>query len=145
MKRFVVILVMICAVAMLIQCGGEKQAEPTTKGVSSTKTTTAKAAESSSGETSGAMSFDLAIGEAIYKKYCYVCHDAGLAGAAKHTDVDRWKESAAKGIPTLIKHVTEGYQGKYGVLPAKGTCMECTDQAIIDVVHYQLKMGGALD
>ncbi len=141
MRRIVLMLMVLSLGLMLIQCGGGKEEQPAAEGDVPAE---AKAVEKASAETSS-MTYDLANGEAIYKKYCFACHDNGLAGAAKHSDHERWAESAAKGIPTLIKHATEGYQGKYGMLPPKGTCMECSDQDMIDAVHYQLKMGGSLN
>ncbi len=142
MKRFSVLIVALTLGVMLMQCGGGKDEQPTLKTIapaqkSSTTTQTENVA-------SPAIEYDLANGEAVYKKFCFACHDGGLAGAAKHSDQARWAESAAKGTPELIKHVMEGYQGKYGMLPPKGTCMECSEQDIIDAVHYQLKMGGSL-
>jgi len=142
MKRIVSILVVISLGVFLIACGGDKE-EPVAKTDSMEKA--APVAEASAPETAPAeYSYDLANGEAVYKKFCFACHDGGLAGAAKHADTQRWAESAAKGVPMLVKHVTEGYQGKYGMLPPKGTCMDCSEQDLIDAVHYQLKMGGAL-
>lgn len=142
MKRFGLILVILSLGLMLIQCGSKKEEQSSVKPAAPAETT--PVAETEATAITGEMAYDIANGEAVYKKYCFACHDNGLAGAAKHVDTGRWAESAAKGIPTLIKHVTEGYQGKYGMLPPNGTCMECTDQDIIDAVHYQLKMGGAL-
>ena len=143
MKRFGLILVALSLGLTLIQCGGGKEEQPSPKATTTPKA--APVAEAEVAVATGEMTYDLANGEAVYKKLCFACHDNGLAGAAKHTDTARWAESAAKGIPTLIKHVTEGYQGKYGMLPPKGTCMDCSNQDIIDAVHYQLKMGGSLN
>ena len=141
MKRIVMIMVVLSLGLMLIQCGGGKDDQPAAKAAAPAETKTMNEAATSSIQ----MTYDLANGEAVYKKFCFACHDPGIAGAAKHADQERWAESAGKGIPTLVKHVMEGYQGKYGMLPAKGTCMDCSDQDIIDAVHYQLKMGGNLD
>jgi len=138
MKRFGMILVILSLGVVLIQCGGEK-AEPAAAAADETPVAKPEAVETAE------ITYDLANGEAVYKKFCFACHDGGLAGAAKHTDTERWAESAAKGIPTLVKNVIEGYQGSYGILPPKGTCMDCSDQDITDAVHYQLKMGGSLD
>lgn len=143
MKRFGLMLVVLSLGLTLIQCGGGKEEQPAAKATPPAAAT--PVAEAEVAAATGEITYDLANGEAVYKKLCFACHDNGLAGAAKHTDTARWAESAAKGIPTLIKHVTEGYQGKYGVLPPKGTCMACSDQDIIDAVHYQLKMGGSLN
>ena len=142
MKRFGLIILVLALGSMLIQCGGEKEA-PAAKPAAPAKAEEPAAPATPEAEMA-ALTYDLGNGEAVYKKYCFACHDAGLAGAAKHADRERWAESAAKGIPTLIKHVKEGYQGKYGMLPPMGTCMECSEQDIVDAVHYQLEMGGAL-
>ncbi len=139
MKRFGFIIAVLLLGLMLVQCGGKEQ-KPAAEAAPAAK---AEAIAPAS-EQAAPMSYSLENGEAIYKKYCFACHDGGIAGAARHADLARWEESAAKGIPTLIKHATEGYQGKYGMLPPKGTCMECSEQDIIDAVHYQLKMGGIL-
>lgn len=139
MKRFGLLLLVLTLGFMLIQCGG-KEEQTASKAASTSDVETM----ASTSEQPAAMSYNLENGESIYKKYCFACHDPGIAGAAKHADLARWQESSEKGIPTLVQHVTEGYQGKYGVLPPKGTCMECSEQDIIDAVHYQLNMGGVL-
>lgn len=143
MKRFVLILTILALGLVLIQCGGGKEEQPAAKAEPApmAEPEPAAAADAEMAE----MTYDLANGEAIYKKYCFACHDVGLAGAAKHADAERWAESAAKGIPTLVEHVTKGYQGNYGIIPPMGTCMECSEQDIVDAVHYQLSMGGALN
>ena len=143
MKQIGLILVILTMGIMLIQCGGEKE-EPMAKAPEKPAATDAVEASGTS-DAMAEMSYDLDNGEAIYKKFCFACHDAGLAGAARHADKERWTESAAKGVPTLVSNVTNGYQGKYGIIPPKGTCMECSDQDIIDAVHYQLSMGGVLE
>ncbi|MCF7807116.1 MAG: c-type cytochrome [Candidatus Marinimicrobia bacterium] len=141
MKRLGLMILALSLGLLVIQCGGGEKEKASAESA-------APAAESAAPATESSMAadyeYDLANGEAVYKKYCFACHDAGLAGAAKHADQERWAESAAKGIPTLITHATEGYQGQYGVLPPMGTCMDCSEQDIIDAVHYQLSMGGAL-
>jgi len=144
MKRFSVLLITLAMGLMVIQCGGGKDEKPATKAAAPAENTPVATTANSQGGLASDIPHDLANGEAVYKKYCFACHDPGIAGAAKHADLERWEESAAKGLPTLIKHAMEGFQGKYGMLPPKGTCMECSDQDIIDAVHYQLKMGGKL-
>jgi len=142
MKRLVLIITVLTLGLMLIQCGGGKEEQPAVKAEPAPLAEPEPVAEPVA--EMAAMEYDLANGEAIYKKYCFACHDAALAGAAKHSDRERWTESVAKGIPTLVQHVTDGYQGQYGIIPPMGTCMECSAQDIIDAVHYQLEMGGAL-
>jgi len=107
--------------------GGEKPAETTAPEVTAA---------------GPAFPVNLENGKRVYDTYCHTCHVPGVAGAAPLTDKARWTTQAAKGMPTLHKHVIEGFTGTYGVLPAKGTCMECTDQDLYDAIHYMLGQAG---
>jgi len=69
-----------------------------------------------------------------YKAVCHVCHDAGIAGAPKFGDKAAWKERVAAGMPTVYDRALKGYKG----MPAKGTCMTCTDDEIKAVVDYMI-------
>ncbi|MBU1371079.1 MAG: c-type cytochrome [Bacteroidetes bacterium] len=81
---------------------------------------------------------DLANGETIYNKACIACHLKGVAGAAALDDKARWEEIAAKGMTTLLDHAVKGYTGKYGVMPEKGTCMDCTEQDLFDAISFMM-------
>ncbi|HAH57544.1 MAG: c-type cytochrome [Lentimicrobiaceae bacterium] len=105
----------------LISCGG---------GGSETKTTTKT------------MTADLVNGEAVYNKSCIACHMTGVAGAAALSDKARWEENAAKGMETLLADAMKGYTGKYGVMPEKGTCMDCTEQDMFDAISFMLDKAG---
>ncbi|MEO5561391.1 MAG: c-type cytochrome [Dokdonella sp.] len=59
-------------------------------------------------------------GKTIFGNLCQSCHLAGVAGAPKVGDKTEWAPRIAQGIATLIKHATEGYTGKSGIMPAKG-------------------------
>ncbi len=137
MIRIGMVIFVVIVGIMMVACGAAKEEKPAVEVEVTAEAQTATAVM--------AKVYNLDNGEAIYKKYCFACHDAGLAGAARHVDLGRWEESLAKGVDTLVMHVIDGYTGKYGIIPANGTCMECTDQDIFDAVHYQLKMGGVLN
>jgi len=109
--------------------GGEKPAE----------TTAPEVAAPAAGP---AFPVNLENGKAVYDKACFACHATGVSGAAPITDKARWEAQAAKGMPTLHKHVIEGFTGTFGVLPAKGTCMDCTDQDLYDAIHYMMSQAG---
>lgn len=85
---------------------------------------------------------DLANGQRVFDKYCTACHKDGIAGAAPLTDKARWQAQADKGMPTLLKHVNEGFTGTYGSLPLKGTCMECQEKDLHDAIHYMMNQAG---
>jgi len=88
------------------------------------------------------MKANLENGKVIYDKACIACHWKGVAGAAAISDKARWEKNAAKGMATLHKHSIEGFQGDYGVMPAKGTCADCSDQDLYDAIGYMLDKAG---
>jgi len=81
-------------------------------------------------------------GKVIYDKSCIACHMTGVAGAAALTDKARWDVIATKDIKVLHKQSIDGYQGDYGVMPAKGTCVDCTDQDMFDAIGYMMDKAG---
>jgi len=90
----------------------------------------------------GGRTADLANGEAVYSKACIACHLKGVAGAAALEDTPRWEEIAAKGMTTLLEHANNGYTGKYGVMPEKGTCMDCSEQDLYDAINFMMSKAG---
>ncbi len=90
----------------------------------------------------GGKKADLANGEAIYNKACIACHLKGVAGAAALSDKPRWEEIAAKGMTALTEHAVAGYTGDYGVMPAKGTCVDCSEQDLYDAISFMMDKAG---
>ena len=113
----------------LISCGGEKKTD-TTKDVAKEEVKAEEVADAG---------IDLAAGEETYNKFCHVCHKDGIAGAPKLGDKALWGPRAEKGMATLIKHVTEGYTGETGVMPLKGTCMDCSEEDFRNSITFMLK------
>jgi cytochrome c5 len=86
---------------------------------------------------------DVNNGKAVYNKICFACHKDGVAGAAALSNKKRWQENADKGDQSLLKTVKAGVvNGKYGTMPPKGSCMDCTDQDLYDAIHYMIKESG---
>jgi len=79
-------------------------------------------------------------GEAIYKTACSVCHSAGIAGAPKSGDKAGWAPRIAQGKDTLYKHAVLGYQGKNGVMPAKGGNASLSDADVKSAVDYMVAL-----
>ena len=71
-------------------------------------------------------------GQAIYDKHCSVCHVAGVAGAPKFNDAAAWSERLVKGFETMYNNAVNGI----GAMPAKGLCMDCTDDEFLAAVKY---------
>lgn len=73
-------------------------------------------------------------GADIYKKYCVVCHAAGVAGAPKFQDSASWSSRKDKGIDALVESATKGVNA----MPPKGTCMTCTKEDLKAAIEYML-------
>lgn len=81
-------------------------------------------------------------GKKVYTKICIACHMTGVAGAPALKDKARWEGIAAKGMTQLHHDAINGFTGKTGVMPARGSCTDCSDQDIYDAVAYMLKKAG---
>ncbi len=92
------------------------------------------------------LTYNLDNGKAVYDRICMACHLTGVAGAAKLSETERWAEVAPKGLKELQKSVINGIpDGKYGVMPERGSCTDCSDQDLLDGVAYILDEAGVLD
>ena len=79
-----------------------------------------------------------ATGEGVFKGACVACHGAGIAGAPKAGDKAAWSPRIAQGKPTLYEHAIKGYQGKAGVMPAKGGNASLPDADVKAAVDYMV-------
>jgi cytochrome c5 len=79
-------------------------------------------------------------GEGIYKTACSACHSAGIAGAPKSGDKAAWAPRLAQGKETLYKHALQGFQGKGGVMPAKGGNASLADADVKSAVDYMMSI-----
>ncbi len=60
------------------------------------------------------------VGKKLFDTTCTACHTAGIAGAPKFGDKAAWEPRIKQGVATLYDHALKGFQGKSGVMPAKG-------------------------
>ncbi len=91
----------------------------------------------------GPVTFALPIpkdGAALYDAVCKTCHAAGIGGAPKAGDIGAWGPRMAQGNAMLYKHALEGFNGKAGVMPAKGGRMDLTDELIKAGVDHLVGM-----
>ena len=77
-------------------------------------------------------------GEATYNASCAACHAAGVAGAPKFGDKAEWGPRIAQGLDTLHTHALKGFQGKKGVMPAKGGNASLADADVKAAVDYMV-------
>jgi cytochrome c5 len=78
-------------------------------------------------------------GKQVYDTTCFACHAIGAAGAPKFGDKAAWAPRIAQGIDTLLSHAIDGFQGKTGVMPPKGTCANCSNDELKAAVDYMVE------
>ncbi len=74
-------------------------------------------------------------GQQVYDQFCFACHMSGVGGAPTFGDVEAWAERSAKGYDVLMASTVNGI----GTMPAKGTCMNCSDDELGDAVTYMIE------
>ncbi|MEO1917781.1 MAG: cytochrome-c oxidase, cbb3-type subunit III, partial [Candidatus Thioglobus sp.] len=77
-------------------------------------------------------------GEELYAK-CQGCHNVGVGGAPKYGDKAAWAPRIKRGMDDLLKVAKAGK----GMMPPKGTCMDCTDDELRAVIQYMMESAGA--
>ena len=73
-------------------------------------------------------------GEEIYNSKCAGCHTSGVMGSPKFASLEDWAPRIDLGLEKLTLSAISGKGG----MPAKGTCMDCTDNDIKITVQYML-------
>lgn len=77
-------------------------------------------------------------GHELFETACKACHGAGIAGAPRIGDKVAWGPRLAQGKATLYEHSTKGFQGKTGVMPAKGGRVDLSDELVRASVDYMI-------
>jgi cytochrome c5 len=77
-------------------------------------------------------------GDQVYAGGCNACHDGGIAGAPKMADKGAWSARIAQGASTLYEHAIKGYQGKGGMMPAKGGNPALSDAEVKAAVDHMV-------
>lgn len=76
-------------------------------------------------------------GKKLYESACAACHGAGVAGAPKFGDKAAWEPRIKQGNATLYDHAIKGFQGKSGMMPAKGGS-SASDEEVKAAVDYMV-------
>jgi cytochrome c5 len=77
-------------------------------------------------------------GKTIFGNLCQTCHTNAATGAPVITDKAAWAPRVAEGLDTLVKHATEGFTGKKGVMPARGGNPSLSDAQVKATVEWML-------
>ena len=107
-------------------CGKQDAATP----AASANPTTAQAPATASAENT--------VGKSVYGKVCALCHAAGVSGAPKPGDKADWGPRIAQGDALLYKRALEGYTGAKGMMPARGTGANLSDDEVKAAVRYMV-------
>lgn len=75
-------------------------------------------------------------GKAIYQRYCYACHQAGIADAPKLGDKDAWAPRLAKSRAELLENVIRGMPPG---MPPRAGCGTCTDEKLAEAVDFMVR------
>lgn len=70
--------------------------------------------------------------EQVYNTYCMACHLTGASDAPILGNIEAWAPRIAKGTEVLYQNAINGLN----VMPAKGLCMDCSDEDVMAVVDY---------
>ena len=76
-------------------------------------------------------------GAKVYNTACVACHAAGIAGAPKVGDKANWAPRVKQGSAVLYEHAIKGFQGKVGMMPAKGGS-SASDEEVKAAVDYMV-------
>lgn len=72
--------------------------------------------------------------EAQYQMSCFACHATGAAGAPILGDAEAWNTRMEKGMDAVMANVLNGVNA----MPAKGLCMDCSDDNLRVLVDYMI-------
>ncbi|GAB1265922.1 cytochrome c5 family protein [Aurantivibrio infirmus] len=74
-------------------------------------------------------------GEELYTTKCFSCHGTGVGGAPKLGDTEAWAPRLEKGMDEVFNNAWNGM----GAMPAKGICMDCSEEEIKIAIDYMIK------
>ena len=81
----------------------------------------------------------LAAGKTVYDASCAGCHEAGMMGAPKPGDKAAWSARIPQGLEVITKKSLEGFQGKAGMMPAKGGNASLTNEQVSSAVAFMVE------
>ena len=74
-------------------------------------------------------------GQKVFNTTCTACHTPGVGGAPKFGDKAAWAPRVKQGSTVLYEHALKGFQGKAGIMPARGGSA-ASDEEVKAAVDY---------
>ena len=74
-------------------------------------------------------------GKAVYLRYCFSCHQAGVAGAPKLGDQKAWQRRVAQGREVMLDNLKRGMPPG---MPPRGACPSCDDETLAAALDYMI-------
>lgn len=87
-----------------------------------------------------AANHNAALGKVIYEANCASCHKDGIMGAPKTGNKPSWTHRLEQGMDVLVSKSIKGYQGKKGLMPAKGGNTKLTDAEVGNAVAHMVSL-----
>ncbi|WP_435628291.1 c-type cytochrome [Candidatus Ferrigenium straubiae] len=81
---------------------------------------------------------DPASGEKVYRNTCSICHRLGLRGAPRLGDTEDWTLRLAQGSEILYDRAINGYRGKKGSMPSRGSNARLSGDEVKAAVDYMV-------
>lgn len=124
------ILIAVASLALLAGCGGKngEAAAPATPQVQSSEVKPQAAAAVIGPDT----------GEKVYKSTCSICHKSGLHGAPRMGSAADWEPRLAQGKEILYDRAINGYRGKKGSMPSRGSNTKLSVEEVRAAVDYMV-------
>lgn len=74
-------------------------------------------------------------GASVYNTFCSACHSIGVMGAPIKGNAAQWAPRINQGLDTMTEHALKGFNA----MPAKGTCMNCSDEEIVAAIEHMIE------
>lgn len=75
--------------------------------------------------------------ETVYNSFCSACHNSGANNAPVTGNAEAWAPRIAKGTDVLLDSIINGLNN--GAMPAKGLCMDCSNDDLQATLDYMLQ------
>ncbi len=76
----------------------------------------------------------------LYVNSCGWCHTEGTGGAPAIGDKEDWERRTGKGMAKVYANAIDGFEGATGIMPAKGSRPDLTDEEIKELVDFMVEV-----